>query len=227
MTPYKVLIVDDEPDIIEIINYNLQKEGFQTFTATNGLDAVKQASIIKPDLILMDVMMPKMDGIEACRSIKANPDCADAFVIFLTARAEEYSEIAGFDAGADDYIAKPIKPRALLSRINAILRRRKIAEEDKKEQRLEILDLVIDRESYLVFQNGVEKALPKKEFELLFLLASRPGKVFTRESILDQVWEESVIVSDRTIDVHIRKLREKLGDNYIKTIKGVGYKFDQ
>lgn len=227
MNPYKVLIVDDETDIIEIINYNLKKEGFQTFTATNGVEAVRQAAAVKPDLILMDIMMPKMDGIEACRSIRANPDCADMFVVFLTARAEEYSEIAGFDAGADDYISKPIKPRALLSRINAILRRKKNVEEEVKDKKLIIADLIIDRESYLVFQNQTEINLPKKEFELLYLLASRPGKVFSRENILEQVWEESVIVSDRTIDVHIRKLREKLGDNYIKTVKGVGYKFDQ
>ena len=223
----KILIVDDEIDIVEFVNYNLKKEGFETHTANNGKEAIAVANKVEPDLILMDIMMPEMDGIEACRVIRQDPKFENTFVIFLTARAEEYSEIAGFDAGADDYITKPIKPRALISRINAILRRQKITQEESKDKKLEISDLVIDRETFLVFKNGNELNLPKKEFELLYLLASKPGKVFSRESILDQVWEESVIVTDRTIDVHIRKLREKIGDDYIKTVKGVGYKFDK
>ena len=223
-TKQKILIVDDEVDILELIAYNLKKEGYQVFTAENGHEGISVAKKVMPDLIILDVMMPKMDGIEACRTMRAIPEFKNTFMVFLTARSEEYSEIAGFNVGADDYIAKPIKPRALVSRINAILRRNSGSEE--VQQSLTIGDLVIDREAYLVFQNGKKVVLTRKEFELLYLLASKPGKVFTREAILNQIWEESVVVTNRTIDVHIRKLREKLGDNYVGTVKGVGYKFE-
>jgi two-component system alkaline phosphatase synthesis response regulator PhoP len=221
----KILIVDDEPDILELIEYNLKKEGYQVFLASNGQDGINVAKKVQPDLIILDIMMPKMDGIEACRLMRAIPEFKNTFMVFLTARSEEYSEIAGFNVGADDYIAKPIKPRALVSRINAILRRNASSDEIS-ENRLEIGDLVIDRESYLVYQAGEKVVLAKKEFELLYLLASKPGKVYTRESILKNIWEDSVVVTNRTIDVHIRKLREKLGENYVSTVKGVGYKFE-
>ncbi len=221
----KILIVDDEPDILELIEYNLKKEGYQVYTASNGLEAIQQAKKHHPDLIILDIMMPKLDGIEACRQLRAMPEFKTTFMVFLTARSEEYSEISGFNVGADDYIAKPIKPRALISRINAILRRNTMAETEV-ENKLEIGDLVIDREAYLVFQRGQKVVLAKKEFELLYLLASKPGKVFTREVILNNIWEDSVVVTNRTIDVHIRKLREKLGDDYVATVKGVGYKFE-
>lgn len=221
----KILIVDDEPDILELIEYTLKKEGYTVYTAKNGKDAVQEAKRYLPDLIILDVMMPKMDGIEACRVLRAMPDFKNTFMVFLTARSEEYSEIAGFNVGADDYIAKPIKPRALLSRINAILRRNLQAEE-VTDTLIEISDLVIDREAFLVFQNGNKIVLAKKEFELLYLLASKPGKVYTREAILSSIWEDSVVVTNRTIDVHIRKLREKLGNDYVTTVKGVGYKFE-
>ena len=220
----KILIVDDEPDILELIEYNLKKEGYQVFLAHNGQEAVTEAKRSLPDLIVLDIMMPKMDGIEACRIMRTMPEFKNTFMVFLTARSEEYSEIAGFNVGADDYIAKPIKPRALVSRINAILRRNAPAE-DVTDNKLEIGDLVIDREAYLVFQKGVKVVLAKKEFELLYLLASKPGKVYTREVILKNIWEDSVVVTNRTIDVHIRKVREKLGDDVISTVKGVGYKF--
>jgi two-component system alkaline phosphatase synthesis response regulator PhoP len=221
----KILIVDDEPDILELIEYNLKKEGYQVFTATNGQEGITVAKKVHPDLIILDIMMPKMDGIEACRLMRAIPEFKNTFMVFLTARSEEYSEIAGFNVGADDYIAKPIKPRALVSRINAILRRN-TGTEEVSENKLEIGDLVIDREAYLVFQSGNKVVLAKKEFELLYLLASKPGKVYTRESILKNIWEDSVVVTNRTIDVHIRKLREKLGETYVSTVKGVGYKFE-
>jgi two-component system alkaline phosphatase synthesis response regulator PhoP len=221
----KILIVDDEPDIIELIEYNLKKEGYQVFTASNGLEAIQVAKKSLPDLIVLDIMMPKLDGIEACRQLRAMPEFKSTFMVFLTARSEEYSEISGFNVGADDYIAKPIKPRALISRINAILRRNNMADSEV-ENKLEIGNLVIDREAYLVFQDGKKVVLAKKEFELLYLLASKPGKVFTREVILNNIWEDSVVVTNRTIDVHIRKLREKLGDDYVTTVKGVGYKFE-
>jgi len=222
----KILIVDDEPDILELIEYNLKKEGYQVYLASNGQEAVSQAKKVLPDLIVLDIMMPKMDGIEACRIMRTMPEFKNTFMVFLTARSEEYSEIAGFNVGADDYIAKPIKPRALVSRINAILRRNAPAEE-VSDNKLEIGDLVIDREAYLVYKNGEKVVLAKKEFELLYLLASKPGKVYTREVILKNIWEDSVVVTNRTIDVHIRKLREKLGDNIVATVKGVGYKFEQ
>jgi two-component system, OmpR family, alkaline phosphatase synthesis response regulator PhoP len=221
----KILIVDDEPDILELIEYNLKKEGYQVFLARNGQEAVAEAKRSLPDLIVLDIMMPKMDGIEACRIMRTMPEFKNTFMVFLTARSEEYSEIAGFNVGADDYIAKPIKPRALVSRINAILRRNAPAE-DVTENKLEIGDLVIDREAYLVFQRGNKVVLAKKEFELLYLLASKPGKVYTREVILKNIWEDSVVVTNRTIDVHVRKLREKLGDDCVTTVKGVGYKFE-
>jgi two-component system alkaline phosphatase synthesis response regulator PhoP len=224
-TKQKILIVDDEPDILELIEYNLKKEGYQVYTASNGLEAIQQAKKHHPDLIILDIMMPKLDGIEACRQLRTLPEFKTTFMVFLTARSEEYSEISGFNVGADDYIAKPIKPRALISRINAILRRNTMADSDL-ENKLEIGDLVIDREAYLVFQKGQKVVLAKKEFELLYLLASKPGKVFTREVILNNIWEDSVVVTNRTIDVHIRKLREKLGDDYVATVKGVGYKFE-
>ncbi|PWG82152.1 response regulator transcription factor [Pararcticibacter amylolyticus] len=221
----KILIVDDEPDIRELIEYNLKKEGYQVFSASNGQEGITEAKKVKPDLIILDVMMPKMDGIEACRIMRTMNEFKSTFMVFLTARSEEYSEIAGFNVGADDYIAKPIKPRALVSRINAILRRNSLAEE-VTENKLEITDLVIDRETYLVYKQGQKVVLARKEFELLYLLASRPGKVYTRDVILKNIWEDSVVVTNRTIDVHIRKLREKLGENYVATVKGVGYKFE-
>ena len=222
---HKILIVDDESDIRELIEYNLKKEGYQVFTASNGQEGVAEAKRVLPDLIILDIMMPKMDGIEACRILRTMNDFKNTFMVFLTARSEEYSEIAGFNVGADDYIAKPIKPRALTSRINAILRRN-VQSDIEIENKLEIGDLVIDREAFLVYQRGEKVVLAKKEFELLYLLASKPGKVFTREVILKNIWEDSVVVTNRTIDVHIRKLREKLGDKYVSTVKGVGYKFE-
>ncbi len=221
----KILIVDDEPDILELIEYNLKKEGYQVYMANNGQEAVATAKKVIPDLIVLDIMMPKMDGIEACRMMRAMPEFKNTFMVFLTARSEEYSEIAGFNVGADDYIAKPIKPRALVSRINAILRRNTQTDEIL-ENKIEIGDLIIDREAFMVFQGGNKVVLAKKEFELLYLLASKPGKVYTRETILKNIWEDSVVVTNRTIDVHIRKIREKLGDNYLSTVKGVGYKFE-
>ncbi|GGC65608.1 DNA-binding response regulator [Pedobacter quisquiliarum] len=224
-TNQKILIVDDEPDILELVEYNLKKEGYTVYTASNGQEGITLAKKVHPDLIVLDIMMPKMDGIEACRLMRAIPEFKNTFMVFLTARSEEYSEIAGFNVGADDYIAKPIKPRALISRINAILRRNNSTEE-LSENKIEIGDLVIDREAYLVFQSGDKVVLAKKEFELLYLLASKPGKVYTRESILKNIWEDSVVVTNRTIDVHIRKLREKLGEHYVSTVKGVGYKFE-
>ena len=222
----RCLLVDDEPDILEIVGYNLSQEGYTIFTASNGKEAIAKAQKELPDLIIMDVMMPEMDGMEACENIRRIPALNHVIITFLTARSEEYSEIAGFNVGADDYIAKPIKPRALTSRINAILRRNVHSEEAEVENKVEIGDLVIDREAFLVFRKGEKIVLAKKEFELLYLLASKPGKVYTRDVILKNIWEDSVVVTNRTIDVHIRKLREKLGDNYVSTVKGVGYKFE-
>ncbi|MES2691298.1 MAG: response regulator transcription factor [Bacteroidota bacterium] len=221
--PFKILVVDDEDDILEFIQYNLKKEGYEVHLAHNGQEAITVGKKIKPDLILLDVMMPVMDGIEACKQIKSDKDFNKSFVVFLTARAEEYSEIAGFNAGADDYIAKPIKPRVLLSRINAILRRKN---KEVVDQKLMAGDIIIDRETFLVYKGDAKIQLARKEFELLYLLAGKPGKVFTREFILEKVWGDEVLVVDRTIDVHIRKLREKIGDAYIGTVKGVGYKFE-
>lgn len=220
----KILVVDDEPDIIEFISYNLRKEGFIVESALNGQDGIDKAIGFNPNLILLDVMMPTLDGIEACKQLRSRTQFQSTFIVFLTARSEEYSEISGFNAGADDYIAKPIKPRVLISRIKAILRRKT---RDEELQIIEAADLRIDKESFLVFRQDEKIQLAKKEFELLFLLAGKPGKVFTRDNILEKVWGEDVLVVDRTIDVHIRKIREKLGDDYITTVKGVGYKFDK
>lgn len=219
----KILVVDDEADILEFISYNLKKEGYEVYTAPNGKEALPIAKKVKPDLILLDVMMPVMDGIETCKRIKADTDFDQTYVVFLTARSEDYSEIEGLDAGADDYIAKPIKPKVLVTRLNAILRR-KIKE--MAAPSIKVKDLFIDRESFLIYRGDQKIQLARKEFELLFLLASKPGKVFTRENILEKVWGDEVLVVDRTIDVHIRKIREKLGDEYIGTVKGVGYKFE-
>lgn len=223
---YKILAVDDEEDILEILEYNLRKEGFEVYTASNGEEAIKIAKEVIPDLIILDIMMPKLDGIETCRQIRQINKLKSCVVVFLTARSEEFLEIAGFNAGADDYIAKPIKPRALLSRIYAILRRID-SKDDDREPRIDIDDLVIDRETFSVTKAGEVVVLAKKEFELLYLLASKPGKVFTRDMILEQIWGTDVVVINRTIDVHIRKLREKLGEDYISTVKGVGYKFEK
>lgn len=219
----KILLVDDEQDILEFLGYNLSKEGYNVITSTNGKEAIALAQKEEPDLIILDVMMPEMDGIETCLELRTIEKLKETLVIFLSARGEDYSQVAGFDAGADDYISKPIKPRLLVSRVKAILRRKGIVQEELQEEQGAIR---IDRETYLVYKEGKEYSFPKKEFELLSLLISKPGKVFTREVILDTVWGGDVVVGDRTIDVHVRKLREKLGDQYIKTIKGVGYKFE-
>ncbi|HKK11499.1 MAG TPA: response regulator transcription factor [Flavobacteriaceae bacterium] len=219
----KILLVDDEPDILEIVGYNLSSEGYKVITAENGVEAVKKAKKERPHLIILDVMMPEMDGIEACEQIRKLPDMNHAIITFLTARGEDYSQVAGFDAGADDYITKPIKPKVLVSKVKALLRRLK--EEESTDGVLKIGGLVINREEYKISLKGKEIILPRKEFELLSLLATKPGKVFKREEILDKVWGNEVIVGGRTIDVHIRKLREKIGDNSFKTVKGVGYKF--
>ncbi len=219
----KILLVDDEPDILEIIGYNLSSEGYQIYTAENGLEAISQAKKQKPHLIILDVMMPEMDGIEACEKIRAIPELSETVITFLTARGEDYSQVAGFEAGADDYITKPVKPKVLVSKVKALLRRFKEASEEDSNMKLG--NLVINREEYKVLKGKEEIILPRKEFELLALLASKPGKVFKREDILDRVWGNEVVVGGRTIDVHIRKLREKIGDERFKTVKGVGYKF--
>ncbi|MDK2842019.1 MAG: two-component system, OmpR family, alkaline phosphatase synthesis response regulator PhoP [Anaerophaga sp.] len=227
-TDYKILLVDDEPDILEFIGYNLKKEGFQVETATNGKDALKTAQSLNPHLIVLDVMMPGMDGIETCEEIRKIPSLKDTLVVFLTARGEDYSQIAGFDAGADDYITKPIKPRVLISRVKALLKRFRsgiYSDTAGDDTRISVGDLTIDKEKYVVISGNNELVLPKKEFELLLLLASKPDRVFTRDEIYSSVWGDNIIVGDRTIDVHIRKLREKIGQNHIRTIKGVGYKF--
>ncbi|HEX4886872.1 MAG TPA: response regulator transcription factor [Luteibaculaceae bacterium] len=221
---FKILLVDDEEDIIDIIKYNLEKDDYWVETAPNGRIGVEKALQFKPDLIILDVMMPEMDGIEACSRIRELPELEGTIIAFLTARSEDYSQIAGFDAGADDYIPKPIKPRVLMSRVKALLRRKGGAEESS--QTIALGDLEIDKERYIVTRNGKTLSLPKKEFELLALLVSKPGRVFTREIILSSVWGNEVVVGDRTIDVHVRKLREKIGEQYIKTIKGVGYKIE-
>ncbi|KGE85266.1 MAG: response regulator transcription factor [Phaeodactylibacter xiamenensis] len=227
MDPVKILIVDDEPDILDFIRYNLVKEGFEVFTASNGEDGIKTAEQVKPRLIILDIMMPKMDGVEVCRQLRSKPGFENTLVTFLTAREEDYSQIAALDVGGDDYITKPIRPRVFLSRIKALLRRSERWEEEQEEPNtLSIGDLIIDRDRVTVTKGEDVIELAKKEFELLFLLVSKPGKVFSREEIFNKVWGTDVIVGNRTIDVHIRKLREKIGDHYIKTIKGIGYKFE-
>ena len=222
---FKILLVDDEPDILEIISYNLKSNGFEVFTALNGVKALKKAKSILPDLIILDVMMPEMDGIETCEEIRKIPELNDTIITFLTARSEDYSQLAGFDAGADDYINKPIKPKLLVGKVKSLLRRLNKNKVTESKNIINHGDLIIDRDEYKITLNKNEILLPRKEFELLYLLASKPGKVFKREVILEKIWGHEVVVGDRTIDVHIRKLREKLGDSRFKTIKGVGYKF--
>lgn len=221
---YTILLVDDEPDILEFVGYNLKKEDFQVVTATNGEEGLKKAQKLKPHLILLDVMMPGMDGIETCDQIRKSPGLEGVLIAFLTARGEDYSQVAGFDAGADDYITKPIKPKVLISRIKALLRR--YGQSAPSETGHQFGELTIDLDKYQVSLKGEKLDLPRKEFELLSLLISRPGKVFHRDEILDKIWGNDVVVGGRTIDVHIRKLREKIGDKMIKTVKGVGYKFE-
>jgi two-component system alkaline phosphatase synthesis response regulator PhoP len=223
-TPYKVLVVDDEPDIVELLQYNLDKEGYEVSVAQNGKEAVEKANRINPDIILLDVMMPVMDGITACQQLRANPKFKETHILFLTARAEEFSEVAAFEAGANDYLTKPIKPRALISRLAAIVRRD--ASQNEQSQVIEAGDIKIDRTSFVVLKDDKRITLPKKEFELLAFLATTPHKVFTREELLSNVWGNDVFVVARTVDVHIRKVREKIGEDHIKTIKGVGYKYN-
>jgi two-component system alkaline phosphatase synthesis response regulator PhoP len=220
---FKVLLVDDETDVLDFMKYNLEKEGFWVYTARDGVEAIQMAKKMNPHLIILDLMMPKMDGIETCRELRNIPEFKNTIITFLTARDEDYSQIAGFEVGADDYITKPIKPRVFISRIKALLRR---LESNENSSKLQVGDIEIDRERYIVIKSGQEISLPRKEFELMNLLVSKPGRVFKREEILSKVWGNDTIVGDRTIDVHIRKLREKIGDDYFKTIKGIGYKFD-
>src|SRR5665648_73294 len=226
----RILLVDDEEDILEFVSYNLQREGFRVYSARNGLEAIEMAGKVKPDLVILDVMMPEMDGIAACEEIRKLPSCKNVIIAFLTARGEDYSQIAGFEAGADDYITKPIRPKVLVSRVKALLKRTSAfgtapAAVVDSGHTITIGNIVIDKERYLILKDGVEMVLPRKEFELLSLLVSKPGKVFTREEIYYSVWGDNVVVGDRTIDVHIRKLREKIGNEQIKTLKGIGYKF--
>ena len=221
----KVLVVDDDTDILELLQYNLEKEGYNVKTANTGQKAVDIASLFLPNLILLDIMMPGMDGVETCRILRENQDLVETHILFLTARSEEYSEVAAFDAGADDYITKPIKPRALLSRIGAILRR-ETKKTSKDSKKIEIGSLMIDKQSYTVTIDQLAIVLPKKEFELLHFLAQNPNKVFNRDELLQNIWGTDVYVLARTVDVHIRKIREKIGEDFIKTVKGVGYKFD-
>lgn len=225
---YKILLVDDEADILEFLSYNLKKEGYLVEIAYNGRQAIEKASEYHPHLIILDVMMPEMDGMETCEKLRSLPMFSDVLIAFLTARGEDYSQIAGFDAGADDYINKPIKPKVFISRVKALLKRsgRSVDQKNSDDERIiEIANLTIDRDRYVVCQDDNEFTLPRKEFELLILLVSKPGRVFTRDEIYSSIWGEKIIVGDRTIDVHIRKLREKIGDKFIHTVKGVGYKF--
>ena len=226
---YKILLVDDEEDILEFLSYNLTKAGFKVSTASNGKDAIKLAKEIIPHLIILDVMMPEMDGIETCEEMRKIPALKKSVIAFLTARSEDYSQIAGFEAGADDYISKPIKPKVLISRVTALLKRFGFSEDgeasDSESSTITLGDLIIDKEKYTVTHNGEELSLPRKEFSLLLLLISKPEKVFTRDEIYNTIWGDTIVVGDRTIDVHIRKLREKIGEDYIRTVKGVGYKF--
>ncbi len=221
----KILVLDDEPDILEIVGYNLRNEGYEVKTALSGKEGIAIAKKFLPDLILLDVMMPGMDGMETCDIIRQDSQLKDTIIAFLTARGEDYSQVAGFEAGADDYITKPVKPKVLVSRLKALLRRRP-ASEKSEQQLIRHGDLVVDTEQYHVELSGDIIVLPRKEFELLSLLASKPGKVFSRERIMDRIWGDSVVVGGRTIDVHIRKIREKIGEERIRTIKGVGYKFE-
>ena len=226
---YKILLVDDEPDVLEFIGYNLRKAGYEVHSTQNGREAIKKAKEINPHLILLDVMMPEMDGVETCEEMRKDPELQNTIIAFLTARGEDYSQIAGFEAGGDDYITKPIKPKVLNSRIKALLKRYKEKEgpQTQREENtiIEKSDLTIDKDKYIVTKEGEELILPKKEFELLLLLISKPDKVFTRDEIFYSVWGDNVVVGDRTIDVHVRKLREKIGDHHIQTVKGVGYKY--
>jgi len=221
---FKILLVDDEPDILEFVGYNIKKEGYSLFTSGNGKDAIRIAVKETPHLIILDIMMPEMDGIETCFELRKIPALKNTLIAFLTARSEDFSQIAGLDAGGDDYITKPIKPRVLISRINALLRR--APEQQGTIPRNKIGDIIIDREKYVIINKGKEINLPRKEFELLELLTSKPNKVFTREEIFEAIWGNDVIVGDRTIDVHIRRIREKLNNENIRTIKGVGYKYE-
>jgi two-component system alkaline phosphatase synthesis response regulator PhoP len=220
---FKVLLVDDEQDVLDFMKYNLEKEGFWVYTASNGVEGITMAQKVKPHLIVLDLMMPKMDGISTCRELRSMEEFKNTLIAFLTARDEDYSQIAGFEVGADDYITKPIKPKVLVSRIKALMRRLETSETPSV---IKVGNLEINRERYSVTVNGVELTFPRKEFELLSLLVSKPGRVFKREEILSRVWGNETIVGDRTIDVHIRKLREKVGEDSFKTIKGIGYKFD-
>lgn len=220
----RILLVDDEPDILDFIGFNLRREGYEVEVCSNGRSAITKALEFKPHLILLDVMMPDMDGIETCRELREQKNLHDVLIAFLTARSEDYTQIAGFEVGADDYITKPIKPRVFISRVKALLRRLQAA--NVSESIIEFGNIRIDKEKHVIYKDDSEISLPKKEFKLFSLLSSKPGKVFTREFILDQVWGDEVVVGDRTIDVHIRKLREKIGDDYFKTVKGVGYKFE-
>ena len=219
----KILLVDDEPDVIEIIRYNLDQEGYKIYTASDGKEAIEKAKKKIPHLIIMDVMMPKMDGIDACEQLRNDIRFNDTIIMFLTARGEDYSYVAAFDAGADDYVTKPIKPKVIVSKVKALLRRLK--KEEQTQEKIQIGKLIIDREQYEVTHMDKSFSMPRKEFELLYLLASNPDKVVKRDKIMEIVWGSEVVVGDRTIDVHIRKLREKVGDKYFKTVKGVGYKF--
>ena len=219
----KILLVDDEPDVVEIIRYNLDQEGYKIYTASDGKEALKKAKKNIPNLIIMDVMMPNMDGIEACEQLRNEVCFNDTIIMFLTARGEDYSYVAAFEAGADDYVTKPIKPKIIVSKVKALLRR--VKNEEQTQEKIQIGKLIIDRDKYEVTHTGKSFSMPRKEFELLYLLASKPDKVIKREKIMEIVWGSEVVVGDRTIDVHIRKLREKIGDKYFKTVKGVGYKF--
>ncbi len=225
---FKILLVDDEPDILEFLSYNLKKEGFEVHTAQNGEEALNIAKKILPQLIILDVMMPEMDGIETCEELKKIPDLNNTIITFLSARGEDYTQIAGFEAGADDFVTKPIKPKILVSKVKALLKRYKTEDKVESSQENNVItagDITIDKERYIIIKDDKEIVLPRKEFELLLYLVSKPEKVFTREDIYDNVWGNDIVVGERTIDVHIRKLREKIGSNHIKTVKGVGYKF--
>lgn len=224
---FTILLVDDEEDIVEFLTYNLKKEGYHVISATNGMKAVEKAKKHKPHLILMDVMMPEMDGISAVKEIRKIEELNDTIIVFLTARSEDYSQISGFEAGADDYVSKPVKPKVLTSRIAAILRRSAASEKGQQDKVLEVNGLTIDKERFIIIKKEKEIVLPNKEFKMVHLLASAPDKVFSRDEIFSKVWGNNVIVGDRTIDVHIRKIREKIGTEYIKTVKGVGYKFNR